>query len=62
MIAFIWPLTCSIVAPGRSRAIIELNSLPRALSHICAGVNENGISSETPTDGTSKSAGRTPVT
>jgi hypothetical protein len=34
-IAFISPLTCSMVAPGRSRAIIELDSLPRALSLIC---------------------------
>ena len=40
--AFICPFACSMVAPGLSRAIIELNSLPRPLSLICAGVNENG--------------------
>ncbi len=51
-----------MVTPGRSRAIIELDSLPRALSLIWSGVNENGRSSEMPTAGTSKSAGRTPVT
>jgi hypothetical protein len=61
-IPFIWPLTCSIVTPGLSRAIIELDSLPRMLSLICSGVNENGMSIETPTEGTSKSAGSTPVT
>ena len=34
-IVFICASSCSIVAPGASRAIIELNSLPRALSDIC---------------------------
>ncbi len=50
------------VAPGRSRAIIELNSFPRPLSAICAAVNENGTIRATSRAGTSKSAGITPTT
>ena len=61
-IVFICALSCSIVAPGRSRAIIELNSLPRPWSDICCGVNANGTSAAMSRAGSSKSAGSTPTT
>ena len=62
VITFICSSSCAIDAPGRSRAIIWLNSLPRALSDICAGVNANGMSSAMSRPGSWKSGGRTPTT
>ncbi len=60
--AAISTFSCATVAPGRSRAIIWLNSLPRSRSDMSAGVKAKGTSSATSRAGSSKSAASTPAT
>ncbi len=58
--------TCSFasasVAPGRKRAIIALNSLPRSSSVVCAGVNAYGTQSWVLLSGEMNPGGMTPMT
>ena len=61
-IAFICASSCSRVAPGARRAIMLLNSLPRAWSVVSSGAKANGTSRAMSRAGSSKSAGSTPTT